>query len=94
MDTKTILATTDPNRLRERLSQIDQQIGALQSERAFVDRRFQILLQQIAKSAPSTDKPTNFVQPLIDESRVRMGFEDACELNNSERTVLNGLSRD
>jgi hypothetical protein len=85
MDLKTIVTTTDPNRLRERISQIDREIGGLQSERAVVDARFQNLL---AQNAPKQQDLS--VQPDRHE-RARTGHEDSCVLNNSERTVLNGL---
>ena len=88
MTTQEILKTSDPNLLRSRLGQIDNQIGALQSERAFVDRRFQTLL---AKNAPRQQDLS--IRPDRHE-RLHNGLEDCCELNNSERTVLNGLSRD
>jgi hypothetical protein len=64
MDTKTILQTIDPNPLRERISQIDREIGSLQSEREFVDRRFQAIL-----SHPRRSTTTFELKPLVDEQR-------------------------
>jgi hypothetical protein len=85
MDTKTIMRETDPNRLRERISQIDAQIGSLQSERLIVDRRFQTILAQNApKQRDLSIRPDR-------HERIRNGFEDSCPLNGSNRTVLNGF---
>jgi hypothetical protein len=64
MDTKTITTTRDPNLLRNRISQLDGEIGKLQAERALVDACFQRLLGKGYK--PNTDFP---IQPLVDEAR-------------------------
>jgi hypothetical protein len=82
MDFSTIMRTTDPNTLRARLTQIDQQVGALQSERLIVDRRFQILLSQNYKPQTSFE-----IKPLIDPARVRTGHEEENPLNNSEGII-------
>ena len=81
MDYKTIMQTTDPNRLRERLSLIDREIGALQSERLVVDGRFQTLL---AQNAPKHQDLS--IRPDRHE-RVRTGHEDECALNNTGRIL-------
>jgi hypothetical protein len=64
MDYQTVVTTSDPNRLRERISQIDREVGALQSEREIVDRRFQLLLSQNYKPQTAFE-----LQPLTDEAR-------------------------
>jgi hypothetical protein len=82
MDFNTIMRMTDPNTLRARLTQIDQQVGALQSERLIVDRRFQILLSQNYKPQTSFE-----VKPLIDPARIRTGHEEENPLNNTGKIL-------
>jgi hypothetical protein len=64
MDLKTITTTIDPNTLRSRLTQLDQQIGALQVEREIVDKRFQLLLAQNYRPTTAFE-----LQPLVDAAR-------------------------
>jgi hypothetical protein len=82
MDLKTIATATDPNVLRARLNQIDQQVGGLQAERLIVDKRFQILLSQNYKPQTSFE-----VKPLIDPARVRTGHEEENPLNNTGKIL-------
>jgi hypothetical protein len=80
MDFKTIMQTTDPNGLRERISQIDREIGGLQAERALVDACFQKLLAQNVEHLDLSIRPDR-------HEHVRTGFEDSCALNNTGRIL-------
>jgi hypothetical protein len=80
MDFNTIMRTTDPNVLRTRLTQIDQQIGALGSERELVDACFQKLLAQNAKRPDLSIRPDR-------HERVRTGHEEENPLNNTGKIL-------
>jgi hypothetical protein len=80
MDFKTITTTRNPNLLRERLNQLDREIGERQSERVLVDSCFQKLLAQNAQRPDVSIRPDR-------HERVRTGHEDECELNNTGRIL-------
>jgi hypothetical protein len=73
MENREIMVVTDPSILKNRVDEIDRELGQLQTERLIVALRFQTLLKQSAVTP--TDIP---VKPLYDPATLtRTGFEDS-----------------
>jgi hypothetical protein len=73
MENREIMQVTDPSILKNRVDQIDRELGQLQTERLIVALRFQNLLKKSAVT------PTNIpVRPLVEpDVLARTGFEDS-----------------